>query len=110
LFEPVEITGQKCSSGFPGNYVLPSHLLRTEAAEIYNISINNKEKLSFTDDKYNRFFISFLESSEENKFPQPEYMEQSKKLVLELSENEFKFDKITEGTMKLSQMLIARII
>ncbi|HNX24835.1 MAG TPA: hypothetical protein PKG60_12375 [Spirochaetota bacterium] len=110
LFEPVEIAGEKCSSGFPAGYVLPSHLLRTEAAEIFNISISNKEKLSFTDDRYNRFFTNYLEVSEEYKLPQPEYMEQSKKLILEVSENEFKFDKISEKTMKLSQMLIARII
>ncbi len=110
LFEPVEIAGRRCSSGFPGNVVLPSHLLRTEASEIFNISINNKEKLSFIDDKYNSFFVNYLESSENFKLPQAEYMEQSKKLVLELSEDEFKFDKISEGTMKLSQMLILRII
>ena len=110
LFEPVEIVDKNCSSGFPGNYVLPSHLLRTEADEIFNITINNKDKLSFTDDKYNRFFINYLESSEQYKYTQPEYMEQSKKLVLEVSENEFKFDKISEKTMKLSQLLIARII
>ena len=109
LFEPVKIADEECSSGYPSHYVLPSHLLRTEAAEIFNISISNKEKLSFTEDKYNRFFTGFIESSEESKFPLPEYLEQSKKLVLELSENEFKFDKISEGTMKLSQMLIARI-
>jgi Mrp family chromosome partitioning ATPase len=110
LFEPVEIAGKKCTSGFPSSYVLPSHLLRTEAAEIFNISISNKEKLSFTDDRYNRFFTSYLETSEEYKLPQPEYMEQNKKLILDVSENEFKFDKISEKTMKLSQMLIARII
>jgi hypothetical protein len=110
LFEPVEICDTPSSSGFPGNYVLPSHLLRTEASEIFNITIYNKEKLVFTEEKYNRFFINYLESSEEQKIPQAEYMEQSKKLVLEVSENEFKFDKISENTMKLSQMLIARII
>ncbi|PKL18463.1 MAG: hypothetical protein CVV49_05760 [Spirochaetae bacterium HGW-Spirochaetae-5] len=110
LCEPVEFAGEKCSSGFPGNYVLPSHLLRTEAAEIFNITISNKEHLSFTDDKYSSFFINYLEASDEQKMPQPEYMDQSKKLVLEVSENEFKFDKISENTMKLSQMLIARII
>jgi hypothetical protein len=110
LCEPVEFADEKCSSGFPGNYVLPSHLLRTEAAEIFNITINNKEHLSFTDDKYSSFFINYLEASDEQKMPQPEYMDQSKKLVLEVSENEFKFDKISENTMKLSQMLIARII
>lgn len=110
LFEPVEIAGEKCSSGFPENYVLPSHLLRTETAEIFNISLSNRETLTFTDDKYSRFFISYLESNDRKILPQPEYMDQSKKLVLEVSENEFKFDKISEGTMKLSQMLIARII
>ncbi len=110
LFEPVDIAGNACSAGFPGNYVLPSHLLRTEAEEIFNITISNKEKLEFRDDKYSRFFVNYLESSEEFKLPQAEYMEQSKKLVLELSEDEFKFDKISEGTMKLSQMLIVRII
>ena len=109
LFEPVNIADKECSSGYPANYVLPSHLLRTEAAEIFNISINNKEKLSFTEEKYNRFFTAFIESSGESRFPLPEYLEQSKKLVLEISENEFKFDKISEGTVKLSQMLIARI-
>jgi len=110
LCEPVEVGNKKCSSGFPGNYVLPSHLLRTEAAEIFNITINNRERLSFTDDKYSSFFVNYLEASDEQKLPQPEYMDQSKKLVLEVSENEFKFDKISEKTMKLSQMLIARII
>jgi len=110
LCEPVEIADEKSSSGFPANYVLPSHLLRTEAAEIFNISINNKERLSFVDDKYSSFFINYLEASDEQKLPQPEYMDQSKKLILEVSENEFKFDKISENTMKLSQMLIARII
>ncbi len=110
LFEPVRIAEEECSSGYPVNYVFPSHLLRTETAEIYNISINNRERLSFTDDKYNRFFTGFIESSEESRFPLPEYLEQSKKLVLELSENEFKFDKIIEGTMKLSQSLITKIV
>jgi len=110
LFETVEISGKKCSSGYPGNYVLPSHLLRTEVSEIFNITANNKEKLAFSSDRYNRFFVNYLESAEEQKMPQPEYMEQSKKLVLEVTEDEFKFDKIAEKTIKLSQMLIARII
>ena len=40
----------------------------------------------------------------------PEYIDQSKKLILEVSENEFKFDRISENTMKSSQMIIARIL
>jgi len=110
LFEPLEIAGKTASSGFPENYVHPSHLLRTEADEIFNITINNREKLSFTDDKYNRFFISYIESSDKQKLPQPEYLDQNKKLILEVSENEFKFDRICERNLKLAQMLIARII
>lgn len=110
LFEPVEIRGEKCSSGFPGGYVLPSHLLRTEASEIFSISFSNREKLSFTDERYSRFFTAFLDAADEYKSPQPEYMDQGKKLILEVSESEFKFDKIHESTMKSSQVLVSKIV
>ncbi len=110
LFEPVVIADKNCSSGFPDEFVLPSHLHRTEVSEIFNITINNKGNLSFTDDKYSSFFVSYLESSEKKKLPPAEYLDQGKKLILDVSENEFKFDKISEKTMKLSQILIARII
>jgi len=109
LFEPVEMGDNLCSSGFPENYVIPAHLFRTETSEVFTVSVINKEKMTFTDEKYNNFFINYTASSKQ-KSPLPEYIEQTKKLILEVSESEFKFDRISENTMKSTQMIVARIL
>jgi hypothetical protein len=110
LFEPVEINGADCYSGYPKNKVSPSHLLRTEASEIFYISVENRERLSFSDNRYNRFFINYIESFDKNKLSHAEFIENDKKLILEVSENDYRFDKIYEKTMKLSEMLISKIV
>ncbi len=110
LFEPVEIGNNICSSGFPEKNALPSHLFRTEASEVFTVSFINKDKMSFTDERYNNFFVNYLESSAKQKPALPEYIEQSKKFILEVSENQFKFDRISESTMKSMQMIVARIL
>jgi hypothetical protein len=110
LFEPVEINGAGCYSGYPESQVSPSHLLRTEASEIFYVSIENRERLSFSDNRYNRFFINYIESIDKNRLSHAEYIEHEKKLILEVSENDYKFDKIYEKTMKLSEMLISKIV
>jgi len=110
LFEQVKINGTDCYSGYPENNVSHSHLLRTEASEIFNISIVNREKLSFSDNKYNRFFVNYIESIDKNKLPHAEYIEQDKKLILEVSENDYRFDKIYEKTMKLAEQLVSKIV
>ena len=109
LFEPVEINGAACYSGYPESQVSHSHLLRTEASEIFYISIENRERLSFSDNRYNRFFINYIESIDKNRLSHAEYIEHDKKLMLEVSENDYRFDKIYEKTMKLSEMLISKI-
>ncbi|MCL1865382.1 MAG: hypothetical protein FWF73_06170 [Spirochaetes bacterium] len=110
LFEPVEINGVDCYSGYPENQVSHSHLLRTEVSEIFYISIANRERLSFSDNRYNRFFINYIESIDKNRLSNAEYIEHDKKLILEVSENDYKFDKIYEKTMNLSEMLISKIV
>jgi hypothetical protein len=110
LFEPVQINGTDCYSGYPENRVSPSHLLRTEASEIFYISVENRERLSFSDNRYNRFFINYIESIDKNRLSPAEYIEHDKKLILEVSENDYKFDKIYEKTMKLSEILISKIV
>lgn len=110
LFETVEIAETDCSSGYPADCVHPSHLLRMEVSEVFNISVNNSVEFTSFDEKYNSFLTECLGRSDKQRVSKPEYMEQSKNLILEVNENEFKFDKISESTMKLSQLLIARII
>ncbi|MCL2155295.1 MAG: cyclic nucleotide-binding domain-containing protein [Leptospirales bacterium] len=110
LFEPVAINEADCYSGYPENKVSPSHLLRTEASEIFYISVENRERLSFSDNRYNRFFINYIESIDKEKLSPAEYIEHDKKLILEVSENDYRFDKIYEKTMKLSEMLVSKIV
>jgi len=110
LFEPVEINGEDCFSGYPESQVSHSHLLRTEASEIFHISVENMDRLSFSDNRFNRFFINYIESIDKNKLAHAEYIEHDKKLILEVSENDYKFDKIYEKTMKFSEMLVSKIV
>ena len=110
LFEPVEINGADCYSGYPDNRVSHSHLLRTEASEIFYVSINNRERLYFSDNRYNRFFINYIESIDKNRLSNADYIENDKKLILEVSENEYRFDKIYEKTMKFAEQLISKIV
>lgn len=110
LFEPARICNTDCFSGFPDNSVIPSDLFRTEASEIFSLSFINRGKMTFKDERYNNFFINHMESSAKHKTIRPDYIDQSRKLILEVSENEFKFDRISENTMKTSQMIIARIL
>jgi predicted acylesterase/phospholipase RssA len=110
LFEPVEINGADCFSGYPESQVSHSHLLRTDASEIFYVSVENMERLSFSDNRYNRFFINYLESIAKKRLSHTEYIEQDKKLILEVSESDYRFDKIYEKTMKSSNKLISKII
>ena len=110
LFEPVEINGADCFSGYPESQVSHSHLLRTEAEEIFYISVENRERLSFADSRYNRFFVNYIESIDKNRLSHAEYIEQDKKLILEVSGSDYRFDKIYEKTMKLSEKLVSKII
>ena len=109
IFEPIKINGADCFSGYPENQVSHSHLLRTEASEIFYMSVTNRERLSFSDSRYNRFFANYAKSVDKNRLPHVEYIEHDKKLILEVSENDYMFDKIYEKTMKLSEMLISKV-
>ena len=109
-YEPVEINGVEYESGFPSLKVKPSSLFRTCADVIFNITINNKEGLQPVEGAYNAFYSSLLKSEKTGNAVSPVYIEQGRNLILDVSEREYKFDRIFESTIKLSHFLITKII
>lgn len=109
-FEPAHISGDGYSSGFPNLTVSPAELFRTDFDEIYYISVSNKDTLVTENSINNRFYLQALNPDYYKETEDSSYLQSGKNFVMELSETEFKFDKISDKTKKLSQSLIARIV
>jgi len=109
LFEPVKINGREYYSGFPGNQVSGVHLFRTEADDITFLSVRNKENLQ-PGSKIIELYASWLKSSllTDTGF-QGEDIFTGKNLILEVSSEEFRFDKIFEETQILAEPLVGKV-
>jgi len=109
-YQPVNINGTDYTSGFPGIIVSSSHLFRTEADDIYSLSLINRENMRIPEGMYNEYYSTSIRSMEKLKPSAVEYLEQGKNLILDVSETEFKFDKVFNSTMKASQLLLTKIV
>ena len=109
-YQPVEINGDNYVSGFPGLISNPAHLYRTEADDIFSISINNREELQIPEGVYNDYYSTSLQASEKLLQDSSPYLEPGRNLILDVSETEYKFDKIFNSTLKASQLLLTKII
>lgn len=109
-YQPVNINGAYYTSGFPGLSVHSSHLFRTEADDIFSISLINREKLRIPEGLYNEYYSASLNSMEKLSCKGDEYLEPGKNLILDVSESEFKFDRIFNSTLKASQQLLTKIV
>lgn len=109
-YQAVNIGGSDYTSGFPWNRVNPSHLFRTVADDIYSVSVFNRENLSIQPGTYNEYYAASLRSMERLKSTDREYLEPGRNLILDVSESEYKFDRIYESTIKASQILLNKIV
>jgi len=109
-YQPVNINGNDYTSGFPGFTVKSAHLFRTEADDIFSISLVNRDKLKMPDGVYNDYYSAHLRIMEQISVAGEEYLEQGKNLILDVSETEFKFDRIFNSTLKASQLLLTKIV
>jgi hypothetical protein len=87
-----------------------SHLFRTEADDIFSISLINREKLRIPEGLYNEYYSASLNSMEKLSCKGDEYHEPGQNLILDVSESEFKFDRIFNSTLKASQQLLTKIV
>lgn len=109
-YQPVDINGSDYTSGFPGLRVKSAHLFRTEADEIISVSVVNRGKLQFPEGAYNEYYSALLYSMECLAPPVQEYLEPGGDLILDVSETEYKFDRIFNSTLKASQLLLTKIV
>lgn len=109
LFEPVTIDGIEYHSGFPGNQVSGVHIFRTEADDITFLSVKNRETLQ-PGTGIIELYSNWLKSSviSDAGFPGQDIFT-GKNLILEVSSEEFRFDKIFEETQILSESLVSKI-
>lgn len=108
-FEPVMIGRGEFSSGYPSARVSPAELFRTDYDDIYYLSINNRDKL-VANDEMNEFYFNSLTPDDRVYTDESYYLQAGKNLHIELSESEFKFDKIADKTKRLSESLVVRIL
>ncbi len=109
-YQGVNIGGCDYTSGFPWNSVNPSDLFRTVADDIYSVSVFNRESMNIQSGTYNEYYAASLRDMERLKPTDREYLEPGRNLILDVSESEYKFDKIYESTLKASQLLLNKIV
>ena len=108
LFEPVTINGENYNSGFPEVKVSGAHLFRTESDDITFISVRNRGNLSVDNDVL-ELYSSWLNSRSLSGQEVPgENVFTGKNLILEVSSDEFRFDKIFEETQIRAESLLTK--
>ncbi len=109
LFEPVNIHGESYVSGFPELKVSGAHLLRIEADDITYLSVRNRGNL-LVDNNILKLYASFINS---RSFTDASFsgddIYADKNLILDVSFDEFRFDKIFEETQISAESIIAKI-
>lgn len=109
LFEPVKIHGESYVSGFPELQVSGAHILRIEADDITYLSVRNRGNL-LVDNNILKLYASFINS---RSLTDPSFsgddMYADKNLILDVSSDEFRFDKIFEETQILAESIVAKI-
>ncbi len=109
-YEPVDINGAGYFTDLTGSGSNPAHLLRTSADDIYAVSVNNKVDLRLPAGVYNEFYASSLYTGERISRSFKDYLEPGRNLILDVSETEYKFDKIFNSASKASQLIVSKIV
>ncbi len=109
-FEPVEIAGESYNSGYPNQSVTPAELFRTDFDEIFYLHATNRERISIDDIEGNELYLKSINPEVRALEDNTCYLGPGKNLHIELSENEFKFDKIIDKTKKLTQTIVSGFI
>lgn len=110
LFEAVDSGGGRCSSGYPGITVSPAELFRTGCEEVYYLSALNRERIRPDEAVINELYVNTLDTGTATYSDESYYLQQGKNLFIEISENEFKFDKISDKTKAITHSLVLRIL
>ncbi len=109
LFEPVKIHGESYVSGFPELQVSGAHVLRGESDDITYLSVKNRENL-LVDSNVLKLYASFINSrSFADSGVSGDDIYADKNLILEVSSDEFKFDRIFKETQTLAEPIISKI-
>ncbi len=109
LFEPVKIHGESYVSGFPELQVSGAHVLRSESDDVTYLSVRNRGNL-LVDNNILKLYASFINgrSFVDSSFSGDDIYA-DKNLILEVSSDEFRFDKIFEETQILAESIVAKI-
>jgi len=110
FFEPVRIGGNYYNSGYPSYTVSPAELFRADYDDIFYLSVMNRDRIDLAEQGLNDFYISSIRPELKPLKDESYYLQPGKNLHIELSESEFKFDKIADKTKRLSQSLVVRIL
>jgi len=107
-FQPLTVDDRNLTSGYPYSSLSYFSLYRTDINEIYKISVKNKATLTIPQDFFNNFYSSVLNM--ENIIAKEDiYLRNTHNLILDVSESEYKFDRIFESTLKSARTIISKL-
>ena len=108
VFEEIDIHGESCHSGYPASRVRVEDMLRIDVDTIVYASVENRVPLRRRGDAMAGFFsryLDFLESAPRGEGA-AEFADE--RLVLEVSEKEFRFEGILERSGEIARRLVGK--
>ncbi|HQO41043.1 MAG TPA: hypothetical protein PK986_11285, partial [Spirochaetota bacterium] len=82
----------------------------TGCDEIYYLSVLNRDRITPGDGVINELYKNTLDTGTAPYSDESYYLQQGKNLFMEIDENEFKFDKISDKTKTITHSLALRIL
>ncbi len=109
FFPGVKIGNDVFSSGFPESYVLPLECCRNLSDEIISVELGNRNEFEITDKKYPQLFRKIM-AKNSLLFRKEDNLYCDMKFILEVSEKEFRFDRIFSSTKKTAEVILSKLI
>jgi predicted acylesterase/phospholipase RssA len=106
VFESLKIDGNNYNSGFPVSFVRAEEILRTDIDSIIFSSVNNKDKLEFSDNRILQFFSKYLNYMYYFRSGKASHNILDKNINIEINEREFKIEKIIQLSEDISNRLV----
>ncbi len=108
FFEAVDIGGGHFASGYPESQALPLECFRTISDRVISVELGNRKELFIGDKKYPRVFKNIL-SKNSRLFTKEDNLYADGKFILEVSEKEFKFDRIFDLSKKFGEGVLNKM-
>ncbi len=106
VFESLSIDGNNYTSGFPVHFVRAEEILRTDIDDIIFSSINNKDKIEFSDERILKFFSKYLNYMYYFHSRKASHNILNKNINLEINEREFRIERIIQLSEDISNRLL----